>query len=574
MDTNKYIKGYKIIKRIGRGGFGAVYLVQKENKNYALKKITDLTEDEIKDYQKILNILFNMKSEYIIRYYESIKENDCLYIIMEYGGDIDLKKYIIKQENSFINEKKIKDIIIQICKGLKEIHKNKLIHRDLTPDNIFMDNNNNIKIGDFGVSKVLTTTHNYTKSKAGKFKYLAPEIIKDEKYSYKVDIYSLGCVIYELFTLNEYYDAKNEDKLINTDIYNPKWQNVIDLTLKDNFKERPDIDYIYNYIQNEIDINDDKNEIICVYNIKDKKEIRILHDFKNDFYRENYEESYNEAKNNINKENIEIYVNDKKLKFNHYYKSNKPGLITIKFKLNKLLTSTAYMFSDCESLNSIDLSSLNINNIKDMKYMFNNCKSLKPIDLSSLNINSSTDIRYMFNNCSSSQLKDSSSYNDNNINDMKYNFNNFESSKSKDLSSFNSDDDEEPYTCKVVLIGESGVGKTSIISRYIKNTFNSQLLSSPGSNFVTKTVLMKDDNKSIKFEIWDTAGQERYRALAKVFYKNAAVCILVYDITRKASFNELKNYWYKEIKENTQQNISKIKIINIYFYYSLCFGWK
>ena len=53
MDTNKYIKGYKIIKRIGKGGFGAVYLVQKENKNYALKKITDLTEDEIKDYQKI-----------------------------------------------------------------------------------------------------------------------------------------------------------------------------------------------------------------------------------------------------------------------------------------------------------------------------------------------------------------------------------------------------------------------------------------------------------------------------------------------------------------------------------------
>ena len=484
MDKN--IKGYKIIKRIGKGGCGAVYLVQKENKYYALKKITDLTEEEIENYQKILNVLFKIKSEYIIRYYESIIESDCLYIIMEYGGNTDLKKYILKQEDSLINEKIIKDIIIQICKGLQEIHKNKFIHRDLTPDNIFMDNNNNIKIGDFGVSKVLTTTQNYTKSKAGKFKYLAPEIIKDEKYNNKVDIYSLGCVIYELFTLNEYYNAKNEDKLINTNIYNSKWQNLIDLTLKDNFNERPDIDYIYNYIKNEIDINDDKNEIICVYNIKGKGDIRILHDFKNDFYQKNYKESYKEAKNNINKENIEIYVNNKKIKFSHYYKNNKTGLITIKFKLNKLLTSTAYMFSDCESLNSIDLSSLNINNIKDMKYMFNNCKSLKPIDLSSLNINNSCDIRYMFNNYSSFQLKDSSSYNDNNINDVKYNSNNCESTKSKHLFSFNSDDDEGEITCKVVLIGESGVGKTSIVSRYINNAFTSQLMLTPGASYEVK----------------------------------------------------------------------------------------
>ena len=118
-------------------------------------------------------------------------------------------------------------------------------------------------------------------------------------------------------------------------------------------------------------------------------------------------------------------------------------------------------------------------------------------------------------------------------------------------------EEEGAMTCKVVLIGESGVGKTSIISRYITNTFKSQLMSTPGANFVTKTVIMEDENQSIKFEIWDTAGQERYRALAKVFYKNAAVCVLVYDITRKSSFEELKNYWVKEIKENAPQDISK-----------------
>ncbi len=127
------------------------------------------------------------------------------------------------------------------------------------------------------------------------------------------------------------------------------------------------------------------------------------------------------------------------------------------------------------------------------------------------------------------------------------------------------DQEEGAQTCKVVLIGESGVGKTSIISRYISNTFKSQLMSTPGANFVTKMIIMEDDNQSIKFEIWDTAGQERYRALAKVFYKNAAVCVLVYDITRKASFDELKNYWIKEIKENALPNVSKKKILKINF---------
>ena len=138
-------------------------------------------------------------------------------------------------------------------------------------------------------------------------------------------------------------------------------------------------------------------------------------------------------------------------------------------------------------------------------------------------------------------------------------------------------EEEGALTCKVVLIGESGVGKTSIISRYTTNTFKSQLMSTPGANFVTKNVIVEDKNQSIKLEIWDTAGQERYRALAKVFYKNAAVCVLVYDITRKSSFEELKNYWVGQIKDNAQKDISKQKKLIFSkhsFNYSSCFGWK
>ena len=93
---------------------------------------------------------------------------------------------------------------------------------------------------------------------------------------------------------------------------------------------------------------------------------------------------------------------------------------------------------------------------------------------------------------------------------------------------------KESLPWKVVLIGESGVGKTSIISRYISNSFNSVLASTPGANFTTKTVFLKDKNQSIKLEILDTTVQEKYLGLDKVFYQNSAVYILVYDINRRS----------------------------------------
>jgi len=130
------------------------------------------------------------------------------------------------------------------------------------------------------------------------------------------------------------------------------------------------------------------------------------------------------------------------------------------------------------------------------------------------------------------------------------------------------DEEEGARPCKVVLIGESGVGKTSIITRFTSNTFSSQLMSTPGGNFVTKNMIIEDENQSIKFEIWDTAGQERYRSLIKVFYKDASACVLVYDITRKSSFDEIKNYWVKEIKEKAPEDTSKkYKIIILIFIY-------
>jgi small GTP-binding protein len=86
-------------------------------------------------------------------------------------------------------------------------------------------------------------------------------------------------------------------------------------------------------------------------------------------------------------------------------------------------------------------------------------------------------------------------------------------------------------------------------------------MSTVGASFAGKSVYFPEYNKQLKFEVWDTAGQEKYKSLAKIFYKDASVAILVYDITRKQSFDEIKNYWVKQLKENANKNISKNLLI-------------
>ena len=116
------------------------------------------------------------------------------------------------------------------------------------------------------------------------------------------------------------------------------------------------------------------------------------------------------------------------------------------------------------------------------------------------------------------------------------------------------EEEDEYIPCKIVLLGEAGVGKTSIITRYISNSFSQVVMTSTGSSFVSKRIEL-NGNKKIKLQIWDTAGQEKYRALAKIFYQSSAVAILVYDVTLKKSFESIKEFWAGEIKNNSPDDI-------------------
>ena len=106
---------------------------------------------------------------------------------------------------------------------------------------------------------------------------------------------------------------------------------------------------------------------------------------------------------------------------------------------------------------------------------------------------------------------------------------------------------------KVVLIGDAGVGKTCIISRYIDNKFNEETASTNGGSYCQKTIKIGD--KEVLLDIWDTAGQEIYQSLGKHFFRDAEAVCLVYDITNQKSFENLKNNWYEDLQQYGRKDV-------------------
>ncbi|KAK9382965.1 ras family-domain-containing protein [Kockiozyma suomiensis] len=112
--------------------------------------------------------------------------------------------------------------------------------------------------------------------------------------------------------------------------------------------------------------------------------------------------------------------------------------------------------------------------------------------------------------------------------------------------------DEYDYLFKVVLIGDSGVGKSNLLSRFTRDEFNSDSKSTIGVEFATRSISV--DGKTIKAQIWDTAGQERYRAITNAYYRGAVGALLVYDITKNGTY-ENSSRWLKELRDHADSNI-------------------
>ena len=201
------MEDFEIIECIGEGSFGRALLCKdKVSGEKVVVKQVDLSSqpDEIREASlRETKLLSELDHPNIIKSYGSFMEGDILCTVMEYaaGGDLSKKIKEAKENNFHFSEYQILTWFGQICLALQYIHTRHILHRDIKSQNIFLDSEGNAKLGDFGTAKCLEETGDFAETVVGSPFYLSPEICQGVPYNSKTDIWSLGCVLYEMCTL-------------------------------------------------------------------------------------------------------------------------------------------------------------------------------------------------------------------------------------------------------------------------------------------------------------------------------------------------------------------------------------
>lgn len=306
---------FKKLHVLGRGSYGTVYLIQDEktNKKYALKKIP-YKKDYIKSCDNELKILKIVKSDYIVGIVEYFIKNNYLNIIMEYAPYGDLRQYMEKYKNKMISDRTLKKITISVIKGLKELNKFGIIHRDIKPSNILICDNYKIKLTDFGISKIIKNKYAaYTK--IGTPYYMSPEMISGYGYSYPVDYWSLGCIIYELLTKKKPFNGTSIYSLyskIKVGYYSKveiprKYLELVNGLLNKDPNKRFNYNNIINYFRKNYKSVERLPKVKNVYKVKSERnsfaKLPKLENINNEENKNNIKKSVNlfpKVKNNYN----------------------------------------------------------------------------------------------------------------------------------------------------------------------------------------------------------------------------------------------------------------------------------
>ena len=196
------LSNYELLSELGRGAHGIVYRSRRaaDNKIVVVKCIstTNLKRRSKTDIMQEANFLKGLKHAHIVKYLSCFFEGLNFYIVMEYAEKGDLYKLTkaMKRTKKGFSEEEVWRCAGQLFSALEFIHEQKIVHRDIKPLNIFLDKNSNVKVGDFGVSKLLDPVNDLRKTKVGTPLYLAPEVVQHYPYGAKADIWSAGCVLY------------------------------------------------------------------------------------------------------------------------------------------------------------------------------------------------------------------------------------------------------------------------------------------------------------------------------------------------------------------------------------------
>ncbi|KAL8590565.1 hypothetical protein ACOMHN_011001 [Nucella lapillus] len=205
---------YQMVRKLGSGNFGVAYLcidIRNENEQKVMKEISvgDLQPDETVDAMREARLLSRLDHPSIVKFHDSFIHGESFCIITEYcdGGDLDGKITEYKKLGKMFEEKAVLDWIVQLAMALQYMHSRRVLHRDLKTRNIFL-RNNMVKIGDFGISRILMGTTDMASTFTGTPYYMSPEVLKHEGYNSKSDVWSVGCIMYELCALEHAFNGQ------------------------------------------------------------------------------------------------------------------------------------------------------------------------------------------------------------------------------------------------------------------------------------------------------------------------------------------------------------------------------
>lgn len=246
-------EAYTKVKVLGRGAFGEAVLYRKTTTNELLvwKEINleRANDNERNNALNEIEILSQLDHINVVAYYNDFFDGSSLFIEMEYANDGTLHHKIISRDGKLFDEEEVLCYFYQLMSAISYIHKFGILHRDIKTLNIFMNKNKIVKVGDFGISKILEETYGNAQTCVGTPYYMSPELVKGESYNQKSDIWACGCVLYELLTLSKVFDGSNQLKLIMAILekdyaaidenYSDDIKDIVNKTLQKEASNRP-----------------------------------------------------------------------------------------------------------------------------------------------------------------------------------------------------------------------------------------------------------------------------------------------------------------------------------------------
>ena len=232
-DKEKKLKNYEKLRTVGKGAFGAAILYRKKEDGLMviIKEINMLdlsaTERQMalnEVIRTIIQVFFTFSTQVrvlatldhpnIVTYYDSFEKDGVLMIEMEYADGGNLADFLAKKTVR-IEEKEIINIFSQIVSAIRHMHDNNVLHRDLKTANIFLTKENMVKVGDFGISKMLSTHRGGAHTVLGTPYYISPEMCEGKVYDEKSDIWAVGCILYEMACLQKTFEGNSFIKLLD-----------------------------------------------------------------------------------------------------------------------------------------------------------------------------------------------------------------------------------------------------------------------------------------------------------------------------------------------------------------------